>query len=97
MSAPASPTFTNRKAIFAFSDITRKSQASAITAPAPAAMPLMAATTGLRSWRMAPMSAPVMRVNAMRSAGVISNSGPMMSCTLPPEQKPRPAPVMTTA
>ena len=24
----------------------------------------------------------------------IANSGPMMSCTLPPEQKPRPAPVM---
>ena len=27
----------------------------------------------------------------------IANSGPMISCTLPPEQKPRPAPVMTTA
>ena len=47
--------------------------------------------------RMALTSAPVMRVNASSSGMVIWVSGPMISCTSPPEQKLSPAPVSTTA
>ena len=97
MSAPASPTRTNRNAILAVSTATRRSQASAITAPAPAATPLMPATTGFGSARMLPISSPVMRVNCSSSGAFSSSSGPMISVTLPPLQKPRPSPVMTTA
>ncbi len=46
MSAPASPTRVNRNANEADSASTRKSAASAITEPAPAAIPLTAAITG---------------------------------------------------
>ena len=40
---------------------------------------------------------PVMRVKASRPGMSSLVSGPMMSCTSPPEQKFSPAPVMTTA
>ena len=59
MSAPESPTLVKRKAIFALSAATRRSQAAAITAPAPATRPLSAATTGRRQRRMARISSPV--------------------------------------
>ena len=40
----------------------------AITAPAPAAVPLMAETMGLRRRRMLRITSPVMRANFVRSA-----------------------------
>ena len=50
--------------------------------------------------RIALTRSPVMRVKASRPAmspwRCISTSGPMISCTSPPEQKFSPAPVMTT-
>jgi hypothetical protein len=46
--------------------------------------------------RMALTSAPVMRVKASSSGIVILVSGPMISCTSPPEQKLPPSPVTTT-
>ena len=70
MSAPASPTRVNRKANDADSAITRKSQASASTAPAPAATPLMAAITGTGHSRSALTTVPVIRVNSSSSAVV---------------------------
>ena len=96
MSAPASPTRVNRKANEADSAITRKSQASAITAPAPAATPLIAAMTGSGHSRSALTTLPVIRVNSSSSAVPISCSGPMISSTSPPEEKPRPSPVITS-
>ena len=51
MSAPDSPTRVNRYAIRADSAAIRTSHAVAITAPAPATVPLSAATTGCRHWR----------------------------------------------
>lgn len=53
--------------IFADSAKMRRSQAAAITAPAPTATPFTAAMTGRRSSRIDWMSAPVMRVKS-RSA-----------------------------
>ena len=70
-------------------------------APAPAQTPSMAATIGCGQARIALTRSPVMRVNASRpvmsSCRCISTSGPMISCTSPPEQKLPPAPVTTTA
>ena len=48
MSAPERPTLVKRKAIFAASAAMRRSQAEAITAPAPATVPLSAPTIGRR-------------------------------------------------
>ena len=48
MSAPQRPTCGKMKPNFAAVLAMRKSQASAMTAPAPTAMPLTAATTGRR-------------------------------------------------
>ena len=56
MSAPHRPTLGKTKPNLADSLAMRKSEASAITAPAPTATPLTAATTGLRRRRMFPMS-----------------------------------------
>ena len=53
MSAPVSPTFVKRKAKRAVSARTRKSEASASTAPAPAAIPLIDATTGFEQPQVA--------------------------------------------
>ena len=70
-------------------------------APAPAQVPSTAATIGCGQARIARTSSPVRRVKASslsaRPASFISTSGPMMSCTSPPEQKSPPAPVSTTA
>ena len=97
MSAPARPTREKRKAILALSAAIRMSLAAAITAPAPATVPLSAATTGRRHWRMERMRSPVRRVNSSRPAASLENSAPMMSSTSPPLQKARPVPVMMTA
>ena len=66
MSAPERPTLVKRKAIFAFSEAIRRSQALAMTAPAPATRPFKAPTTGRRQRRMARTSAPVTRVKSSR-------------------------------
>ena len=97
MSAPASPTFVNRKAKEADRARSRKSAASAMTAPAPAATPFTAAMIGIGHSRMRWTTAPVIRVKSSRSSGPISTSLPMISLTSPPEQNPRPVPVMIRA
>src|SRR5919108_1166301 len=97
MSAPASPTRTNRKASRADLASTRRSAARAITAPAPAATPLTPATIGGGHSRIRGTTEPVIRVNSSSSFEPISWSAPMMSSTSPPEQNPRPVPVITTA
>ena len=97
MSAPARPTRVNRNAVLAPGVPSRMSQASAIMAPAPAQMPSMAPMTGCGQSRMALIRSPVMRVKASSSGMVMRVSGPMISCTSPPEQKLPPAPVTTTA
>ena len=74
----------------------RKSEASAIIAPAPAHTPSTAATIGCGQCRIALTRSPVIRVNARSSGIVIRVSGPMISWTSPPEQKLPPAPSMTT-
>ncbi|MNC90424.1 hypothetical protein D3C83_65220 [compost metagenome] len=66
-------------------------------APAPAQAPSTAATIGCGQARIAFTSAPVMRVKRSSPAAFIFVSGPMMSCTSPPEQKLPSAPVRTTA
>src|SRR5829696_4661870 len=48
MSAPESPTFTKRNAMRASVEATRRSDASAMQAPAPAVVPFREAMTGLR-------------------------------------------------
>ncbi len=53
--------------------------------------------TGCGQLRMVLTRSPVMRVNSSISGMVILVSGPMISCTSPPEQKLPPAPVTTTA
>ena len=97
MSAPARPTREKRNAILALSAAMRMSLAAAITAPAPATVPLSAATTGRRHCRMDRMRSPVSRVNSSSPAASREKSAPMMSSTSPPVQKARPAPVMMTA
>ncbi len=97
MSAPQRPTFGKMNPNLAASLAMRKSQARAMTAPAPTAMPLTAATTGLRTFRIDAMSAPVMRVKSSRPCMSRENSSPMMSSTSPPEQNARPSPVRTIA
>ena len=69
MSAPDSPTGGKMKPNLASAAAIRRSAAHAITAPAPTATPLTAATTGRRQRRIAAISRPVIRVNAS-SAGV---------------------------
>ena len=80
----------------AVSAATRKSQASAITAPAPATVPLSEATTGIGRWRRAAIRSQVRRVKACSPAASIRSSSPMISLTSPPVQKARPVPVSTT-
>ncbi|SUV85748.1 Uncharacterised protein [Bordetella pertussis] len=96
MSAPASPTRVNRKAVRAAGVPSRMSEASAIIAPAPAHTPSTAATMGCGHARMALTRSPVMRVKSSSSGMLMRVSGPMISCTSPPEQKLPPAPVSTT-
>ena len=61
MSPPDRPTLVNKKANLAAGVHTRKSAASAITAPAPAAMPCTAAMTGTGQSRISRMTSPVIR------------------------------------
>ena len=75
----------------------RMSLAIARIAPAPAHTPSTAATIGCGQARIAQTRSPVMRVNLNRPCASILVSGPMISCTSPPEQKLPPAPVSTTA
>ena len=69
----------------------------AIIAPAPVQTPSIAAMIGCGQPRIALTRSPVMRVNASSSGMSILTSGPMISCTSPPEQKLPPSPVNTTA
>ena len=61
-------------------------------APAPAQTPSIAATIGCGQTRIALTRSPVMRVNISSSGAFSRTSGPMISCTSPPEQKLPPAP-----
>ena len=97
MSAPASPTRVNRKAVRAAGVPSRMSEASASMAPAPVQTPSTAAMTGCGARFIALTVSPVMRVNASRSGMLMASSGSMISNTSPPEQKLPPAPVRTTA
>ena len=75
----------------------RRSDAMAMMAPAPAQTPSMAATTGCGQARIALTRSPVIRVNFSSSLVSIATSGPMISKTSPPEEKLLPAPVTTIA
>jgi len=63
----------------------------ATIAPAPAHTPSTAATIGCGQARMFFTRSPVMRVNISSSGAASCTSGPMISCTSPPEQKLPPA------
>ena len=95
MSAPDSPTLVNRNANRAAGVQTRKSAASAMTAPAPAAMPCTAAMIGTGHSRMPRMTSPVIRVKASSWSGDMDKVAPMISLTSPPEQNARPLPRTT--
>ena len=97
MSQPARPTRVNRKAVLAAGVAIRMSLAMAMIAPAPAQTPSMAAINGWGQARMAFTRSPVIWVKASSSGMLIRVSGPMISCTSPPEEKLPPAPAMTTA
>ena len=96
MSPPDSPTLVNRNANRPDRPTTRKSEASATTAPAPAAIPCTALMIGMGHSRMARITSPVILVNRIRSRGSILISSPMISLTSPPPQNPRPSPRMTS-
>ncbi len=97
MSQPARPTRLNRKAVLLRAVPSRRSEAIAMIAPAPAQTPSIAATIGCGQVRIAlRTSSPVMRVNISSSGAFSRTSGPMISCTSPPEQKLSPAPAITT-
>ena len=97
MSQPARPTRLNRNAVLLRAVPRRRSDAIAMIAPAPAQTPSIAATIGCGQARIALTRSPVMRVNISSSGAFSRTSGPMISCTSPPEQKLSPAPVSTTA
>src|SRR5215203_5788347 len=67
MSAPARPTFVKRNENLAELPSSRRSAASASTAPAPAATPLTAATIGIGQSRIAFTTEPLIRVNSSSS------------------------------
>ena len=69
----------------------------AMMAPAPAHTPCTAAMIGCGQPRIAFTRSPVMRVKFINPIMSICTSGPMISCTSPPEQKLPPAPRITTA
>ena len=96
MSPPDRPTLVNRKANRAAGVHTRKSAASAITAPAPAAIPCTAAIIGTGQSRISRMTSPLIRVKASSSSGAMASVAPMISLTSPPEQNARPFPRMTS-
>ncbi len=96
MSPPDRPTLVNRNANRAAGVATRKSAASAITAPAPAAIPCTTAMTGMGHSRMFRMTSPLIRVKASSSSWPIRSVAPMISLTSPPEQNARPSPRTTS-
>jgi hypothetical protein len=73
------------------------SAAMAMIAPAPTQMPSTAAITGFPQWIIALTRSPVIRVKASRPFMSMPTSGPMMSCTSPPEEKFPPFGPNTTA
>ena len=87
MSQPASPTRVNRNAVLASGVAMRMSEAMTMMAPAPTATPSTAVMIGLPQLSIAFTRSPVMRVKASSSFISMATSGPMMSCTSPPEQK----------
>ena len=91
------PTLVNRNAIRASGQATRKSDASAMTLPAPATTPFSDATIGVWHSRIDRMRSQVSRVNSSSPSVSRPNSGPMMSLTSPPVQKAGSSPVITTA
>ncbi len=97
MSQPASPTRVKRKAVRVRGVASRRSEAIARIAPAPAATPSTAEMTGCGQARIAFTRSPVMRVKASSSGTAIRVSGSMISKTSPPEQKLPPAPLRTMA
>ena len=96
MSPPERPTRVKRNANRADVEQTRKSDAIAITDPAPAAMPWMPLMIGIGHSRIALITSPVIRVKPIRSRGSIVISSPMISLTSPPAQNALPAPRMTS-
>ena len=96
MSPPESPTFVNRNAKRPDRATTRKSDASAMTEPAPAAMPWMPPMIGSGHSRIALMTSPVIFVKPIRSWASIVTSSPMISLTSPPPQNPLPSPRITS-
>src|SRR5216684_1773579 len=96
MSPPDNPTLVKRNENVAEAAMIRRSAASAITAPAPAATPLTEAMMGRGQSRIRCVTLPVIRVKASKSRASIFWSSPMISVTSPPELKPRPVPVMTS-
>ena len=97
MSQPANPTRLNRNAVFASGAASLMSADIAMIAPAPAQTPLTAAMMGCGQARMAFTRSPVIRVNWSKPVMSIFTSGPMISCTSPPEEKLPPAPLTTMA
>ncbi len=97
MSQPARPTRVKRNAVFAPGVPRRRSAKSAIIAPAPTQTPSTAATTGCGQARIALTRSPVMRVKASSPFMSRVSSGPMISCTSPPEEKLPPFDAKTTA
>ncbi len=97
MSQPARPTRTNRKAVLASGVARRMSEAMVRMAPAPTQIPFTAAITGWGQARIALTRSPVMRVKSSSSRMSMRVSGPMISCTSPPDEKSPPAPVRITA
>ncbi|MDZ7728842.1 MAG: hypothetical protein U5Q44_11970 [Dehalococcoidia bacterium] len=78
-------------------DPTRMSHASASDIPAPAATPFTAAMVGLSMWYTAIACAPDPAVLVLHRVPVRLFVLPRAAPTCAPEQKPRPAPVNTTA
>ncbi|OIQ68731.1 hypothetical protein GALL_496690 [mine drainage metagenome] len=73
-----------------------RSAKAASTRPTPAAGPLIAAMIGLPQPIIAFTRSPVMRVKASSPFISRPTSGPMISCTSPPEQKLPPFEAKTT-
>ena len=97
MSQPASPTRVNRNAQRASGVASRRSEAIARIAPAPTADPVHRGNRpACPQVIIALTRSPVIRVKASNSFISIPTSGPMMSCTSPPEQKFPPFDASTT-
>ena len=93
----ASPTLAKASRNFALSAAIRKSATKASDAPAPAAIPFTAAMTGLGM--VASASTIGLKCLCTVSSGAVSPAASRSACSRRscPAQKPRPAPVSTTA